>query len=67
MNDAILTDRCPRILLVDDDPDIHDLVGGMLASLNVELISVTTPESASKSARRAQPDDRCCNNPRPGK
>ncbi|MBL9164284.1 MAG: EAL domain-containing protein [Planctomycetaceae bacterium] len=56
MNDAILTDRCPRILLVDDDPDIHDLVGGMLASLNVELISVTTPETASKSARRAPPD-----------
>ena len=49
-------DRSPRILLVDDDPDIHDLVGGMLAQLNVEVISATTADSASKAAERARPD-----------
>lgn len=56
MNASAPTDHCPRILLVDDDPDIHDIVGGMLASLNVELISATTPESASKTTGRATPD-----------
>lgn len=47
--------RC-RLLLVDDDPDIHDLVGGVLGSQNIELISANDGDQAIAIAQRELPD-----------
>lgn len=47
--------RC-RLLLVDDDPDIHELVAEMLASENVDIISAIDGNQAVEVARRKQPD-----------
>ena len=45
-----------RLLLVDDDSDIHDLVAGMLKSENVELVSIVDGDHALAVAQRVQPE-----------
>lgn len=45
-----------RLLLVDDDPDIHDLVAGMLRSQGVKLSSAFNGDQAVEVASRENPD-----------
>lgn len=45
-----------RVLVVDDDGDIRELVTMVLARLDVEVIQATTGESALELARDEQPD-----------
>jgi diguanylate cyclase (GGDEF)-like protein len=45
-----------RLLLVDDDPSIHQLVAVLLGSQNVEVMSATDGAKALEIARRQPPD-----------
>jgi len=45
-----------RILLVDDDPDIHDLIASILLLQNIEVIAVFDGELAVEVALREHPD-----------
>ena len=45
-----------RILLVDDDPEIHDLVSGILKVRHVELLSAMNGVQAIEIALRDSPD-----------
>lgn len=56
MTNALLSDRRGRLLLVDDDPDIHDLVACLLESQDVEILSALNGKQALEIARRESPD-----------
>jgi len=45
-----------RLLLVDDDPDIHNLVVGILQSRNLQLVSAMNGAEAVACVRREPPD-----------
>ncbi len=45
-----------RVLLIDDDSDIHELVTGMLSSQKIELVSVFDGAQAIDVARRELPN-----------
>ena len=45
-----------RLLLVDDDPDIHDLIASILLLQNIEVIAVFDGELAVEVALREHPD-----------
>ncbi len=47
--------RC-RLLLVDDDPDSHDLVAGILAGQGIEVVWAIDGVHAVEIARREAPD-----------
>jgi len=55
MSRTIRADERFLLLLVDDDPDIHELVAGILFPQNIDIISVTDGEQAVKVALREKP------------
>jgi diguanylate cyclase (GGDEF)-like protein len=56
MNAAPQENQHCRLLLIDDDPDIHGLVAGMLASQDIELAWLSDGNHAVEVARREKPD-----------
>jgi diguanylate cyclase (GGDEF)-like protein len=56
MNSTLQNNRRNRLLLVDDDPDIHDLVAFMLDSQDIEITSAMDGRQAIEMAQ-SQPLD----------
>jgi len=48
--------RIPRILVVDDNPDIMELMRELLASRGYEVIAVSSANAAENEVRRTPPD-----------
>jgi two-component system response regulator VicR len=53
--EAVMAER-KRILIVDDDPDIADLVKLVLETDNFEVDSALSPETAYEKAKAYRPD-----------
>ena len=45
-----------RVLVIDDDPDIHALVAAMLRPLRAEMFTATNGVAGTDCARREAPD-----------
>jgi diguanylate cyclase (GGDEF)-like protein len=56
MNSTIQPVQRSRLLLVDDDPDIHDLVACLLESQDIEILSATDFRQALAIAQHEPPD-----------
>ena len=55
-NDPNSDPNAPLVLLVDDDPTVHDLLGRRLSKEGYRVLSSTKGEDALKLAREAKPD-----------
>lgn len=56
MNQNISAHGRFKVLLVDDDPDIHDLVSGMLNLHNIDVVAVTESQLAVDAALKECPN-----------
>jgi len=54
--DALITANTPRILIVDDEDSVRDLLGALLEDWKVELDTATTGEEGLASAKAASYD-----------
>ena len=56
MVDLSVRRRVPRILVVDDNPDIMELMRELLASRGYEVVAVSSASAAETEVRRTPPD-----------
>lgn len=56
MSNTVEISRRHRMLLIDDDPDVHDLITYMLNSPDIEILSALDGRQAIEVARREPPD-----------
>ena len=56
MSETHEMNRRHRMLLIDDDPDVHDLIAVLLDSQDIEILSALDGRQAIDVARREPPD-----------